>query len=204
MLSVFLRMTKNITKVIYEKEKMMLETAAHFISICYASWFLKSCLVTKALSNDLFDIKSSFHIKDHYPRLRQALLASMQRHCWYLSEHLVLLTLADDDIELELKSKSLDKLLDSEVPDQFRMGKPELPVILMSTELSELVGPQSWFLVKVADVPKEELEKWKRGEATQSFDTFKNFVKKIACVNDCAERNIGLSRILLVATRRKT
>jgi hypothetical protein len=35
MLSVFLRMTKNITKVIYEKEKMMLETAALFISSCY-------------------------------------------------------------------------------------------------------------------------------------------------------------------------
>ena len=25
-----------------------------------------------------------------------------------------------------------------------------------------------------------------------SFDTFKDFVKKIACVNDCAERNIRL------------
>ena len=111
---------------------------------------------------------------------------------WYLSEQLVLLALADDDLEQELKSKILERLLDSEVPDQFSMGKPELPVILMSTELSELVGPQSWFLVKVADVPKEELEKWKRGEATQSFDTFKNFVKKIACVNDCAERNIRL------------
>ena len=72
------------------------------------------------------------------------------------------------------------------------MGKPELPVILMSTELSELVGPQSWFIVKVAEVPMEELEKWKRGEATQSFDTFKNCVKKIPCVNDCTERNIRL------------
>jgi hypothetical protein len=70
----------------------------------------------------------------------------MQRHSWYL------LALADDDLEQELKSKILERLLDSEVPDQFRIGKPELPVILMSTELSELVSPQSWFLVKVADV----------------------------------------------------
>jgi hypothetical protein len=38
--------------------------------------------------------------------------ASMQRNCLYLSEHLVLLALADDDIELELKSKILDKLLE--------------------------------------------------------------------------------------------
>jgi hypothetical protein len=44
--------------------------------------------------------------------IEQALLASMQGNCWYLSEHLVFLALADDDIELELKkSKILDKLL---------------------------------------------------------------------------------------------
>jgi hypothetical protein len=70
-----------------------------------------------------------FHIKDHYPRLGQALLASMQCHLWNLSEHLVLLALADDDIELELKSKILDKLLDSEDPDLFMIEKPDLPIV---------------------------------------------------------------------------
>jgi hypothetical protein len=67
-------------------------------------------MIAQSLSNDLSAIKSSFHIKDHYPRLGQALLASMQRHFWNLSEHLVLLALADDDTELELKLKILDKL----------------------------------------------------------------------------------------------
>jgi hypothetical protein len=50
-------------------------------------------------------LPSSLPSKSTVITLEQALLASMQRHCWYLSEHLVLLTLADDDIELELKSK---------------------------------------------------------------------------------------------------
>ena len=54
---------------------MMLETAAHFISICYALQALKSSMVTKAPLNVLSAIKSAFQIKDHYPRLRQALLA---------------------------------------------------------------------------------------------------------------------------------
>jgi uroporphyrinogen-III decarboxylase len=63
MLSVFLRMTKNITKVIYEKEKMMLETAALFISSCYAPWALMSYMVAKAPSNVLSAIKSAFQIK---------------------------------------------------------------------------------------------------------------------------------------------
>jgi hypothetical protein len=96
-----LRMTQNITKAINEDEKIMMETAALFISICYAPWFLKSYMVNKAPSNDPSAVKSSFHIRDHYPRLRQDLLASIQRHCWYLSEHLVFLALANDYIELE-------------------------------------------------------------------------------------------------------
>jgi hypothetical protein len=41
---------------------------------------------------------------------------------------------------------------------------------------------QSRLLLKVADVPKGKVEKWKSGEAYQSFDTFKDFVKKITCV----------------------
>jgi hypothetical protein len=93
----------------------------------------------QALSNDLSAIKSAFHIKDHYQRLVQALLASMQRHFWNLSKHLVLLALADEYTELELKSKILVKLLDSEVPDPFKIGKPDLLVVLMSTVLSDLV-----------------------------------------------------------------
>ncbi len=117
----------------------MLETAALFISSNYAPWVPNYHMVAKALSNDLSAIMSAFHIKDHYPRLGQALLASMQRHFWNLSEHQVLLALADDETELELKSKILDKLLDSEVPDLLQIGKPDLPVVLMSTELSNLV-----------------------------------------------------------------
>jgi hypothetical protein len=34
--------------------------------------------------------------------------------------------------------------------------------------------------------------------------TLSRTLKKMASVNNCAEPNIGLSRILLVATRRKT
>jgi hypothetical protein len=48
------------------------------------------------------------------------------------------LALADDDIE-----KILNKLLVSEVPDLFKTEKPDLPVVLMSTELYDLVDPQS-------------------------------------------------------------
>jgi hypothetical protein len=76
----------------------MLEIAAFFISVCYASWFLKSYVVEKSPFNDLAAIKSVFQSKEHYPTLGQALLASMQRHNWYLSKQLVVLALADNDV----------------------------------------------------------------------------------------------------------
>jgi hypothetical protein len=89
-----LRMTQRITNVLNEEEKNLLY-AAFFISVCYAPWFLKSYVVEKSPFNDLAAIKSAIQIKDHYPKLGQALLASMQEHNWYLSEQLVVLALAD-------------------------------------------------------------------------------------------------------------
>ncbi len=88
-----------------------METAALFISIIA---MLHGFLVSQVLHGYQSSLKWPVCRQvflPHYPRLRQALLASIQRHCWYLSEHLVLFALANDDIELELKSKSLDKLL---------------------------------------------------------------------------------------------
>jgi hypothetical protein len=76
-----------------------------------------------------------------------------------LSEQLVLLSLSDDDIESDMRNR----LLTFEVPVLFRIGKPDLPVIWMSTELSELIGPQSWLLLKVAEIPEGEVQKWRQG-----------------------------------------
>ncbi len=74
-----------------------------------------------------------------------------------------------------------NRLLTFGVHVQFRIGKPELPVIKMSTDLSELIGPQSWLLLKVAEIPEGEVQ-----------SGYRDFVRKIACANDCAKCNICL------------
>ncbi len=79
----------------------------------------------------------------------------MQHHCWELSQQLVL---SDDDNEEKLKSDKLKRLLTFETPDQFRIGRPELPVILMSIEMSELVGPKSWLVLKVDEIPERRFK----------------------------------------------
>ena len=88
-----------------EKEKKMVKIEAFFVSVCYGPWFLKSYMVDKSTSNDLAAFKSSFDIRDHYPKLGKALLSSMQRHAWYLPEQLVILSLAYDDFYDKVKKK---------------------------------------------------------------------------------------------------
>ena len=109
-----------------------------------------------------------------------------------MTEQLVLLSLADEDVEQEVKKKMLDRLVQYGVPDKFKTGKPKLPVISESTELWELVGPESWLLLKIAEVPDDEVELWRKEKAFKSLNLFKKFVKNLTCVNDCAEKNIHL------------
>jgi hypothetical protein len=78
-------------------------------------------------------------------------------HSWYLSEQLDLLSLSNDDIEVTLKSNKLKQLLTFEISDHFQIRKPELPVILMSTELGEPVGRQSWLLLTVVAIPERKV-----------------------------------------------
>jgi hypothetical protein len=93
------------------------------------------------------------------PNSTQTLLASMQFHNWYryLSEQLVVIALADDDFSEEIKMM-LQQLVGLDNQEPFKMGKPELPVICMSTQPHELIGPQSWLLLKMAEVDKGDEE----------------------------------------------
>jgi len=187
-----LQMTANIARVMNKEEKTMVETASYFVSICYAPWFLKSYLGYKASAYVLSAFKASFTLSESYPKLASSLLCSMQRHAWYLTQELVLFSIADDDVEEEEKKKMLCKLMEQPVPHELFMGKPELPVVTACTKLSDLIGPQSWLLLTVAGIPGGEVEKWIKVDASQSLDLFKSFVKNIECTNDCAERNIRL------------
>ena len=79
-----------------------------------------------------------------------------------------------------------------EVPVKHRIGKPVLPTITASTQLKDLVGPESWKILKVAGYSKENVEQWLKGESKEGFEKFKLFLKNSQGVNDFAERNIRL------------
>ena len=170
-----LAMTDSIVNIMNMEEREMISKAAFFVSICYGPWFLKSYLASKATANDLQSLKSSYHIADQYPNLGNALLKSMQRHGWYLTEQLVVLALSDDDVETGTKISMVDKLLTFDVPNTFSKLKPRLPQLERSTKLVDLIGPESWMIFSLLNITKEEVESWTEDMNKESFQQFSEF-----------------------------
>ena len=119
----------------------MVEKACLFICIFYAPGFLKSSLTDNAPLNVLKAFQDVFEISKVYPELGSVLLTKMQQHTWYLTEELVLICLADDDLEDENKKQIIRKLAEFESPAEFCVKKPNLPNISSKTQLQDLGGP---------------------------------------------------------------
>ncbi len=109
---------------------------------------------------------------------------------WALNYYMVAKALSNGRAVAEVK----DSWFWSSWPVQDRETWPYCCFNVYRAERS--VGSLSWLLLKVADALKGEVEMWKRGEAYQSFHTFKHFVKKITCVcqwlPECNNRNFNL------------
>ena len=117
----------------------------------------------------------------------------MRRHLGYLTEHLVVLSLADDDVDQCIKVEILQKLLSIPMPEQFDIRKPKLPEISQTISLVHLIGTQSWLLIQEAKFDISEVREWLTTSLeAPSFDVFCCFVRKLVVVNDCVERNIKL------------
>jgi len=186
-----LRITGKVSGLLKSSaEEKMIETASFFVAIFYSPWFLKSYLVSHAATNDLECFQQALILKKEYPDLGEELLKSMQRHFWYLTQDLVVLALADDDLEKEVLQQMLNKLLEpqNQAPRIYEVRKPILPTISSDTKLPDLLGPESWHLLEVAGVSRSDVQSWaETGVVDKSFVTW---VKQLTAVNDCAERNI--------------
>lgn len=185
-----LRITGKVSLLMTAEEEKMIETASFFISIFYSVWFLKSSMVSQAANNDLTWFQQVMTFRNYYPALGDVLLVSMQRHTWYLTQELVILAIADADLDNSVKQEMLVKLLQNQVPETFALEKPDLPTILPSTSLPDLIGPKSWFLLQVAGVGRADVLTW--AEAGVVDTSFVTWVKQLTAVNDASERNIRI------------
>lgn len=200
-----LQTTSSVLNVMDEEEKMMVKIASFFIATCYAPWFLQSYLGFKAPANDLCAFKVSTELTVLYPKLGAALTKSFGLHSWSLTEKLVPVALCDPDLEMEEKMLMVKKLLGYEIPEEFEKCKPTLPKLTASTELHELVGAQSWILLKLNSIQKEDVQCWvEEGlESSESYQKFCKFIRNLVAVNDCVERNIKLIQEFVMSSNKE-
>ena len=77
---------------------------------------------------------------------------SVLRHGWYLSEKLAVYAIVGEDLDDSLRQKIATKLQVSGVPEEFSSGYPDIPEFSSLHDIFDAVGPNSWFLLKVAGV----------------------------------------------------
>jgi len=196
------------SETVREDTLKKLVDATNYIVFFHGIFFLKSPMASQAPSNDLQAFKIAFQLQmmpdlKDFADIGKALNQSLLRHTWYLAPQLVVLALADKDLETEVKTRMVDKLLSFDFPEKkdLVMEKPAVQTaIVPMSALEDFINEQSYLLFLLLDISREEIQLWQekgieacenRG-ASQSFTYFSKCVTQLAVVNDRAERHIKL------------
>ena len=124
--------------------------------------------------------------------LTVAVLQSLKRHLWYLSEECVIFSLFDEELSVDERQRIAVGLLQCPYPAQFVTGKPVFPGNLPANPpLSSFVGPRSWLLFELTGAGRGWLQtpvvQWPIDE---NYLQLHNLIKDLEVVNDGAERSI--------------
>ena len=72
---------------------------------------------------------------------------------WFFLQHLCLAAIIDDDLDDIVKANMAAKLLSHLGPDSYTVGYLEINLPISEIkELSNLIGPDSWFLIKMSKI----------------------------------------------------
>ena len=170
------------------------------VYIYLEDWF-SAPLASQAPRNDLDLFQKCVHYKTVDASISANATKALQLHQWYLTEDLIGLSLFDErisDAERASMAKSHHGFITTYEGPKNRtgrgQGKPFLPPVRFSSELSDFVGPSSPILFKRLNIKHDFLLKpvgqWKK---EQSYIDGKHTVYNLQVVNDLAERAVQLS-----------
>ena len=141
--------------------------------------------------------KITFFIQVIDPELAEAVLTSQYRHMWYLTEELVIFSLADSGTSDDTKARVVASMLAAGRPQDFPPGKPVMKPELLrgrdpdAPQLHEFVGTRSWLIFHLFNLNVDWMQlppaQW---EMNADFNQFKNIVDNLNVVNDSAERAV--------------
>ena len=141
-------------------------------------------------------------LKSVNPNVAIPCLASLNRHKWYLTEELMIMCLADEDLQDEIRSAIATRL--TEIPRyyaDFDLGNSNFPKCSFDESdgiigMVSLVGVRSWTIFNMLGLDDDNLQ-WLSAKVDhwivfEGYQRFSRFVKSLSVVNDAAERGVKL------------
>ena len=198
---------KQIGHLLTQREKKEVQEMAKFIALFYGQWWLQSPLASSAPSNCLKAIAQMRQYERVNPVAATACLESLNRHTGYLSEQLVVLAIADRNLNNSEKNDIARKLVtfkkkeefppkqqaNPKIEDEWWLGEDGKPT---KPSLSMFVGEDSWLLFHLLEFSSSDLQWLKEDSSTWSgkpgYQKFASYVDNLAIVNDCSERGVKL------------
>ena len=130
-----------------------LERMVLFVITIYGKYFLQTPLSAAAPRIDLHFLKDLQRFVNIDEEIGQCVLKSCERHMWYLTAELVVLSFFDKDVSSEAKILMAKKLQTFEKPTVFDGGKPKFLTNIFddtTIQLHDFVDENSWFLLEQA------------------------------------------------------
>ena len=136
------------------------------------------------------------NIKEHKPegfrQLSQAVVGKFENNFWYLTEHLVVLSLfSEASVQQKPSMARAMERYDEEF--SFKSAVQQMPLITPYTQLNDLIGPESWLLFKLINEQPVFFSKpaslW---EKDKDYIRIKSRLLHLNVVNDSSKRALEL------------
>ena len=171
-----------------------------FVLLMYAKYWFTTPLASAAARQDL-DFMSTvlkYRLVNH--QVSWSVLKSCYRHMGYLTPQLVVLSLADTELEDSTKELMAQKL-HQQSRQGVRSGKPAFPMLpfgpsVARQDMASLITPDSWLVFDLLQLggPQDwllsPLPSW---DLSPEFKIFRDFSYQIVVVNYLAEQGIHLA-----------
>ena len=144
-----------------------------FLALFYVPARLSSSIGSTAAFNDFLFLENMSQYEKFDSAVAQAASKKLAKHRWYLEKETVVYVLFSDHPAITNgdKREMAQRLLNVPKPESFRSGLPVSNRPLMpSTKLSDLLGPESWFIFHALDLGFEWLI-----ESSELWNSFKSF-----------------------------
>ncbi|XP_044588548.1 uncharacterized protein LOC123267771 [Cotesia glomerata] len=158
------------------------------------TWFQASSGIL-APNNDLTLMKDLLLYSQNNPSFAKIAAEKMSDHLWYLSEELVVFSLFDANVSLDMKRKMVVNIKSSKANAKNfkRFVIKDNVKSLLTIDLCDLVSEQSLFLLKKFNLPynflDDDVSLWPTNESYQKAILF---LSKVRVINDTAERGVSL------------